>query len=73
MATNAISSATGAAQQIQQPRQSLQTLQTESGNSIKEAAKPKQDQQPQAQKIEQPRPVTNTQGQRTGTVLNTTA
>ncbi|MDD5177241.1 MAG: hypothetical protein PHQ05_12555 [Sterolibacterium sp.] len=70
MATNAISSATGAAQQLLQSRQ---TPQAETAKPAEETAKAKQAQPQQAQATEQPRPVTNTQGQRTGRVVNVTA
>ena len=65
MATNSINSASSAAHQVQQSRQAQQPQRAQ------------QTQQPQhAQKLQQPQqahPVTNMHGQRTGTVINTTA
>lgn len=67
MASNTISSATSAAKQMQLPRQATQT---ESAKNTEVAAKAKKAQPQQAQQAEQPQPVTNLQGQRTGTLIN---
>lgn len=76
MASSEISSVTAPAPQVQQPRQS--TIQPEAAKKeIGEAERERQlraQQQAQAQAQAQERkPVTNTQGQVTGTIINTTA
>jgi hypothetical protein len=83
MAANAINSATSPALALQQSNQTRQadaaklaaakSAAAKSAAEPAKAAKAKQVPEPQAQKTERPRPVTNTQGQRTGTVVNTTA
>ena len=74
MASSEISSVTAPAPQVQQPRQS--TIQPEAAKKeIGEAERERQlraQQQAQAQAQER-KPVTNTQGQVTGTLINVTA
>jgi hypothetical protein len=73
MASSEISSVTAQAPQVQQPRQSTQPEAAK--KDISEAERERQlraQQQAQAQAQEQ-KPVTNTQGQVTGTIINTTA
>lgn len=87
MATNSVSSATSAAQQLQSIKQ--QARQTPNSEGLERALKPREaeasgrperneqverDQQAQQQqRSEQSRPVVNVQGQKTGTIINTTA
>ena len=79
MAMSSISSAASAVQQLQQPSQTPKALQPEATKSAaellkaEEAKKAQQPLQAQAQNPEPASPVTNAQGQRTGTVINITA
>ena len=70
MATNAINSATNA---YTQP-QARQTQQADEAKQVAEASAKAQKQQVlQAQETQKPAPMTNTQGQVTGTLINITA
>ncbi len=70
MEASAISSASNAPQQLQLPRPTQQSQPTAAVKSADEAAKAKQAQNQQSQQSQPPRPVTNTQGQRIGTMLS---
>jgi hypothetical protein len=82
MDVSSISSATTSSVQQQQPavRQAERSSDTESADKIREAqiqAQQTQSQQEaqrsEAQRVEQPKPVVNAQGQKTGSIINTTA
>jgi hypothetical protein len=70
MAVNAISSPSGAAPQAVQQRKPEET---QAQKPVDEAAKARQAQQQQAQKPDQPKPVVNAEGQKTGQVISVTA
>lgn len=77
MPINSVSSSTSseqvAVQQTRQPQEAKKTLRADAENSVSNAEKAQQARRQEAQKTQEPKPVTNTQGQRTGTTINTTA
>lgn len=89
MATSSVTSATNVAQQLQPNRQQTQARETPNTQTAENTSRPREaeaskrperseqaqrDQQAQQQqRSEQSKPVVNVQGQKTGTIINTTA
>jgi hypothetical protein len=73
MASSEISSVTAPAPQVQQPRQSIQPEAAKKDISEAERERQLRAQQQAQLQAQERKPVTNTQGQTTGTIINTTA
>lgn len=80
MAINSVSSSPAAEQQMQVARTQMEAraARTEENTRTREADAPRRAEAPeraerQPENREQPRPVVNVQGQKTGTIINTTA
>lgn len=75
MAVNAISSSTGTTPQAVQQRkpEDTQPQKAVDAKGADEAAKARRAQQQQAQKPDQPKPVVNAEGQKTGQIISDTA